>query len=249
MLRRLRQPSPAWSLLLARAAAGIRLSRGAPDYIRGLLQGRGGDEWRFALTLSLAALQRLLTPKLDAMPHPVADPAAWEAAWRAAPAAWQATLRKATVLAGADPDKAARVLAEFPELNVAADDDGDSDPDEFMCGHCGECFSTPAGVTIHRLKAHTDLPNLPLLVRQSVVSSTCPACHVDFHQRLRVLHHLRRRGGIDSECRRRVLGGEFAGHSPEAIAAADAVDAAHRRCCRAAGRHVLAGPTCALGAL
>ncbi len=41
VLRRLRQPSPAWSLLLARVAAGIRLSLGAPDYIRGLLQGRG----------------------------------------------------------------------------------------------------------------------------------------------------------------------------------------------------------------
>ena len=245
VLRVLRQPSPAWTLLLARAAAGIRLSLRAPDYIRGLLQGRGGEEWRFALTRSLAALQRLMAPKLEAMPSPMLDPAAWEVAWRAAPAAWQAILHKATQLAGTDPDRAAAVLADFPELNVAPDDDGGSDPDEVMCMHCAECFTTPAGATIHRLKAHADLPNLPLAIRQSVVDATCPACHLGFHQRLRVLHHLRRRGGVDSDCRRRVLSGEFAGHPAEAIAAADALDAAHRRACRAAGRHVLAGPTCA----
>jgi hypothetical protein len=244
VLCRLRQPAPAWVVVLARIAAGIKLSTGAPTYIRGLLQGRGGDEWRFALTLSLAAMQRLMAPKLDDMPHPAVEPAAWEAAWRSAPTAWQALVKKATLRAGADPARAAAVLAQFPELDAVQDDHTDSEADAYLCGQCNLSFPSVAGVTIHRLKAHPELPNLPRLVRQSVLGSSCPACCAEFHQRLRVLHHLRKRGGEDSACRARVLAGEFLGHPEELLAAADAADADHRRSCRKAGRHVLAGPVC-----
>ena len=194
----------------------------------------------------LAALQRLMAPKLDDMPHPVVEPAAWEAAWRSAPAAWQAVVKTATRRAGADPIAAAAVLARFPELDSRHGDSTDTEGDDFMCGHpgCNMFFTSVAGVTTHRLKAHPDLPNLPRLVRQSVLGTMCPACGTEFHQRLRVLHHLRRRGGDDSACRARVLAGEFLGHPEELLAAADAADAEHRRCCRRAGRHVLAGPVC-----
>ena len=153
-------------------------------------------------------------------------------------------VKRATLRAGADPAHAAAVLAHFPELDAHKDDYTDSEADEFLCGQCNQAFSTVAGVTVHRLKAHPELPNLPRLVRQSVLGSVCPACGTDFHQRLRVLHHLRKRGGDDSACRARVLAGEFLGHPEELLAAADAADAEHRRCCRRAGRHILAGPVC-----
>lgn len=231
-------------MLLARVTTGIKLSTSAPSYIRGLLQGRGGEEWRFALTLSMAAMQRLMAPKLDDLPHPAVEPAVWEAAWRAAPAAWLAVVKGATLRAGKDPAHAAAVLALFPELEAHKADNTDSEADEFLCGQCNQVFATVAGVTVHRLKAHPELPNLPRLVRQSVLGTVCPACGTEFHQRLRVLHHLRKRGCTDSACRARVLAGEFLGHSEELLAAADAADAEHRRCCRRAGRHVLAGPVC-----
>jgi hypothetical protein len=118
-------------------------------------------------------------------------------AWRAAPGAWRAILARASKLAGADPVRAVEVLSHFPELDAALDGDSDSDTDEFLCGRCAEVFSSAAGATIHRLKAHPELPNLPMLVRQSVAGTVCLAFHKEFHQRLRVLHHLRRRRGAD----------------------------------------------------
>ena len=248
VLEKVKQPPPAWIILLSRIRTALALSVRAPPYALALVQGQGGSEWRFALPLSMKALRLVMAPKLDDLPDPVLDPTVWEHSWKAAPAAWGALLRAARCKAGQDPARAEQILQEVPELNTAEDLAVDSDPDEFMCGQCTEVFSTAAGATLHRLKSHPELPNWPLLTRQSVAGSSCPVCNIDFNQRLRVLHHLRRRGGVDSDCRRRVLDGEFAGNSPETVAAADAVDAAHRRCCRAAGRHVLAGPTCALAA-
>ncbi len=106
-------------------------------------------------------------------------------------------------------------------------------------------FTTPGGDATHRLKAHAELPNLPLALRKAVVGTSCPVCGTDFHQRLRVLHHLRSRGNAaPGSCREEILAGNVPEHSPELVAAADAADAAHRRTCRRLGVHILAGPPC-----
>ena len=81
------------------------------------------------------------------------------------------------------------------------------------------------------------------MLRDSVIGGTCPVCSQDFRHRLRVLHHLRPRKGKAGTCRAEVLTGRFLGmHSPEEVAAADEADRLHRRTCRRAGIHILAGP-------
>ncbi len=142
-------------------------------------------------------------------------------------------------------DEVLELLQAWPQLNMAQEMPEDSDPEEFLCGRCEAVFTTPGGVATHRLKAHADLPNLPLAWRKAVIGTSCPVCGTDFHLRLRVLHHLRSSGNATlGSCREEILAGGLAEHSPELVAAADAADAAHRKACRRLGVHVLAGPPC-----
>ncbi len=124
----------------------------------------------------------------------------------------------------------------------------EEDLDEYMCGFCPATFTTAGGATTHRIEAHPAVVSQPARPRAAVVGPVCPACMVDFRHRLRVLHHLRPRVGVDGPCRIAVLSGRFEGvHTAEAIEAADRADTLHRRLCRQRGIHVLAGPSCGGG--
>ena len=68
VLVKVKQPPPAWIILLSRIRMALALSVRAPPYVLALLQGQGGSDWRFALTLSLKALRLLMAPKLDDLP-------------------------------------------------------------------------------------------------------------------------------------------------------------------------------------
>jgi hypothetical protein len=57
-------------LLAAKLQYAGRLSRHAPPYVLGLLQGRGGTAWRDDLTDAVALLQAASSPKLDELTPP-----------------------------------------------------------------------------------------------------------------------------------------------------------------------------------
>ncbi len=78
VLMKVKQPPPAWIILLSRIWMALAMSVRAPPYVLALVQEQGGSDWRFALTLSLKALRLLTVPKLDDLPDPVLDPSVWE---------------------------------------------------------------------------------------------------------------------------------------------------------------------------
>ena len=196
--------------------------------------------------LSLQALQALLGVKLASMPDPAVDPRSWECAWAGSPGPWLCLVKRAGQLAASDPLKAMMLLARFPGLAPGEHLDVDSDPDEFLCGQCVLSFSTAAGATTHRRKAHPELLNVPALIKSFVGGSACPVCGTNLLSRLRVLHHLRDRHGRQTPCRDTLLLGGFPVQSAEVLAVADEVDRLFRRDCRKAGRHGMAGPPCRL---
>jgi hypothetical protein len=234
---------PAWVLVLQRLKMAVRTSCAAPEYVLALIQGNGGSEWREAIMASLAALKALLPGKLAELPSPHLDPCAWEASWTAAPGMWHQIFAAAERLAAKRPAAALRLLFAIPGFVPTGLGMDELEKDEFLCGICAATFGTPGGVATHRLKAHPASAPEPQMLRDSVLGGTCPVCSQDFRHRLRVLHHLRARRGAIGLCRAEVLTGRFLGlHSVEEVAAADEADRLHRRACRRAGIHILAGP-------
>ena len=234
---------PAWALVFQRLKMAVRTSRTAPEYVLAMIQGKGGQAWREAISASLAALKALLPAKLADLPSPLLDPCAWEASWMAAPGMWFQLFAAAERAAAKKPAAALRLLFATPGFVPSGLDCNGAEQDEFLCGLCAATFSTPGGVATHRLKTHPISAPEPQLLRDSVIGCFCPVCGQDFRHRLRVLHHLRARPGAAGLCREEVLSGRFLGlHTAEQVAAADEADRLHRRVCRRAGIHILAGP-------
>ena len=161
----------------------------------------------------------------------------------AAPGMWMQIFAAAERLAAKRPAAALRVLFATPGFVPPGIGKDDYDKDEFLCGLCLATFSTPGGVATHRRKVHPASAPHPQLLHESVIDGSCPVCGLDFRHRLRVLHHLRERNGVAGPCREEVLTGRFLGlHSIDVVSAADEADRLHRRACRRAGIHILAGP-------
>jgi len=238
----------------ARLRLAARISSKGTAAVRGMVQSRSGANWRRALIRDLGLMRVVLRGKLRELPEPAAAPAAWEAFWRQYPGAWAALIRKFMKTAAADP---AAFLAALEGLHQAGEaaGSGEVEGEEVVppaaadvpmppaaaeepapqCEECGKVFASLRALKCHGTHAH----GRKRPAAAFVVSAICPACGNDYRTRLRALEHVERGS---ARCRLAVLEGGMVPHSPEVIAAADAVDREVRRHARAQGVSVYAGP-------
>ncbi len=70
------------------------------------------------------------------------------------------------------------------------------------------------------------------VVKPRLVGSICPGCGVGFRTHIRLVEHLRPRGGVANDCRRYVLSGAVSRLYPSALAALDEGDHLLPKTCR-----------------
>ena len=214
-----RVPPVSVQIAAARLRYAARLSCHAPSSLFALVQSSGGVEWRLALLEDLRAMHSTLHDKLCALPSPDRAPGQWEAFWTAHPVAWRTLISLFVQRSAAS------------EPGPDGDLDTESESEEFLCIDCGVTFHTRAALVSHRTRRHGY--RNPFALR--VEGSACLHCGVDFRSRARLLAHL----GKVRACGLVAL--EFPQLSVEALAAADAADAAALREALRAGRHPRSG--------
>ena len=88
VLASMQVPSLRARLDMARLRYLLRVAQYATDFHRALLRGPAAADWRKTMVDSAVRLQEALHPKLQALPHPEDDMAAWEAFALAWPGQW-----------------------------------------------------------------------------------------------------------------------------------------------------------------
>ena len=76
------------------------------------------------------------------------------------------------------PDIATAIMVGCPLLLPVGSAEVESESDEVLCHECGRWFSSLAGLHAHAAKVHEH--GEASMVRRFVMSSTCPACQVNF---------------------------------------------------------------------
>ena len=209
-------------LVAARARYAARASRFAPPYLRALLRGHAGSEWRQALLDGLREIKATLATKLDELPDPHLDPGAWEQFWLQWPSQWTALIRQYL-------QKAAATQPEADDLEREQTDE------DWMCAQCGRCFASRRAVLAHARFSH----GVRRTTGQLVVGSTCPVCGTNYHTRARVKRHLEM-GAL--RCRLAAQSGAMHVHDPDAVREADDQERLLRRAARREGANPLGGP-------
>ncbi len=111
-------------------------------------------------------------------------------------------------------------------------------PADFTTLPAGMVFPSAAGVPCHAGRVHG--LGVATTVKPLLAGSICQGCRVDFRTRIRLVEHLRPRGGVANDCRRYVLSGAAPRLDPSALAALDEGDPLLRKACREAGISPLA---------
>ena len=222
--------------MAARLRYAQRASSKGPAVLRALLQSPAGAPWRQELLLALRVMQLMLVPKLDELPDPRFQPHVWEAWWRLWPGQWQELIGRFLKAAAARPQ---RFAAEVRALRGICPVAQDSEPDEWVCMQCeaAPVFPSYRAYAMHRTVLH----GVRRDVRHYIVGTRCPACGVDYRQRIRALEHLH---GRSKRCRAMMEAGLLPRFPEPEVAAADAADRAHRRASNRAGIGIMAGPPC-----
>jgi len=217
-------------LAAARLRYAARASRG-PRILRALLQSDGGCGWRLEVARSAAAMQQLLSPKLDALPDPLRSGGMveWERLWSGHRGAWKQLIRRFLKVASEQPARFSVCADALWGSCEAHESDG-----EYLCVECGLCFPTTRSLAGHRIHKH----QARAVVRLFCTGSTCPACGAEHHSRLRALKHMQRAG----PCRQAWESGMIPQCDPAAVEAADLADRHRRRTARAHGTLVSEGP-------
>jgi hypothetical protein len=254
------------------AAARLRLAarislRGTPS-VQGLAQSWTGAGWRKALTHDLLLMQVVLHKRLEGMPSPARNPAAWEALWRKYPGAWHGLVRKMVQQAADEPAAFLAALAKVSgEAEAGAEVHDEAGEDEAAVQvHPPAAADVPAAPAAAAGAVEPAEVNFACTVcdkqfasrrglmchgthahkRQRpaacfVVTSICPGCGNDYRTRLRALEHVERGSAV---CRQAVPGGGLGlvPADPAVVAAADAADRNGRHQARPRGVSELAGP-------
>ena len=198
--------------------------------LRALLQSRGAQEWRQALTEDLTVLRKAMEDKLDALPLPALCLAPWCDLVRQHPGAWKALLKRFRQLSVEDSR-----VDELVQRVVRPAGAPRPEADPQVCYDCGYACNSRKALLLHRRQVHAQRsPGF-----QYVLDGRCPACAGWFHSRLRALHHLEWRS---APCRAKLDAGLLEPLPDDVLAAVDALDAEHRRKCHRTGERPLTGP-------
>jgi len=206
---------------------------GAPAPLKALLRATAGTSTGEVRLQDLRWL-RTQCKKLTHLPDPAVAPAVWETLMRDRDL-WAGCVDEALLVAakqleqaeqeraqsgppaGSEPDAPPKWLgpAQWEALE-------DAEPGAyFRCGFCpparARCCRTHGALRSHEQRAH----GVGCPVRPYVTSSRCPACGLEYHTRLRALHHARYSSPV---CRRRILAGELPRPPPCELHAADEAD-------------------------
>ena len=187
VLARAEAPTLRALLRTARLSYFAQLAGEAPPMLIALLQNLAalGDGWVAAILDDLY-IMKLQLPQCAEMPWPKDDPAAWIELAREWPTSFKALAKKLTwdsaavdlAIGVAPPSQRPRrdPLAVAPEGTY-----------NYKCNVCGSEHETFQGLQTHRTKKH----GFVHMSQQFAYSSICCACLRDYHQRFRLVRHLR----------------------------------------------------------
>ena len=214
------EPPMARQLSAERLRYYARVEAGAPDFLRALIGGSGGQAWRKQVAVDLNLLRISLAPLLDELGDATTNLASWSVFVKTHAATWKCYVRKYLVLPAS--------LAE----SSAEDYD---EADGWLCGACAQAFPSLPALKAHRLRVHDDRCAL----RLRYAGSRCPHCHWDHHSRLRLLTHLRVGA---KHCVLAAANGERPLLPAAVVLQGDADDAQLRRAAKRLGTFAQAGP-------
>ena len=196
----------------------VRLA-GAPAFLIGLVQGKGGASWRHAVVLDLLFMQMVLPDKLGALPDPREDLQPWANLWSQFGGPWRGLLKLFLAAGRKDPARcSALAMAAGCEPPPGAAPDGAEEAGK-RCDECSRVCASAGGLAAHRARVHGHRA----VEREVVLTSTCPACGTDFRTRRRARIHVRYGAAA---CRAALPAGVLLPGSADAVTAADAAQAA-----------------------
>ena len=215
----------------ARARYAARASRSGSRFLRAVLRTPSAAPWRKVVLESLARIQAVLAPKLDELPDPREAPAAWERFWTDYPNQWAAIVRSYT-------DRAKKREQRKLEEEVVQQEAPQQEPqqEEHQCDLCDRTFASFRALNTHRMKSHGERS----MFARAVLTSRCPVCDWDYHQRCRTIAHLQ----SSSFCRLAFDSGLVQIHNLDdpLLKEAEEKSAVWDRQCRADGRNPRLGP-------
>ena len=227
MCERAGLPRASRLVMAARLRYAARVCVGAPAVLLALLQGAAGKRWREAVIGDLQVIRREM-PQLASMPCPVADLGAWEQLWLAYQQQWTRLVSRWIKACGVS-GSGARV-DEVAATPLAP---------PVTCWDCHRDFTSRSALMTHRMRVHGHRG----WTHGFVIDTCCPCCHVQFHNRWRLRHHLQYSSKLCGTAFAAAIGsGQVAMADHESIASADVLDRVARRDAMRCGRSWLQGP-------
>ena len=169
-------PPMEWMLRRSRLAMLARLVRSRSTGLLALIQNSASckTSWASLVRDDLAVIWRL-SPKFDLMPCPDLTPSVWAALASCFGPQWLSLVR--LVCCSVRPSVSS--CEEGEEGNASLHS-------VHICPECGTIFLSGSRLATHRWSSH----RVRSQVRFYAYGTCCKACHIEFHSRKRLIHHL-----------------------------------------------------------
>ena len=223
-------PSLESLLRMKRLLYASRLAKNGPESLKKLLQTQPHAQqlpWMQLLSCDLRFMHQSLAAKLEAMPDPALDAAAWVQLMVEYPCEWKCLVKQMSSPESTYDQRTAVCVSPGPL-------------DGFACHLCTvnpPCFPSVRALKSHKRAIHKVRNQFRTYVDES---EHCPVCQTYLHTRLRVIAHLSdpRR---NLTCREAILQGRATALAPDLVQRLDAIDAKARKDAQRMGKsHPLA---------